>query len=273
MAIQAILDKIDDVDEKYRDLYTEKDGKFELTGVVGFKTQADVDRVKEALRKEKTDHGAHKEKWRLFADKEPGDILTLLDRIPELEAAASGNEIDADKMEELLGKRLATKLAPIERDRVDLQHKLDESLTTIDAYEKENVRRSIHDGARKGIVEMKTLDTASEDILMLAERVFEVSEDGKILTKDNSGCTPGIEPKAWLLEMQASRPHWWGESTGGGGSGNNGKGGGFANNPWTKDHWNMTEQGKALIANRSQAEQMAKSAGSSIGAIKPTESK
>ena len=44
MALQIIVETLDDVDEKYHDLYTEKDGKFHLTGVDGMKTQADIDR-------------------------------------------------------------------------------------------------------------------------------------------------------------------------------------------------------------------------------------
>ena len=43
MALQATHDKLDDIPEAYRDLYTERDGKYELTGIAGIKTAADVE--------------------------------------------------------------------------------------------------------------------------------------------------------------------------------------------------------------------------------------
>ena len=73
----------------------------------------------------------------------------------------------------------------------------------------------------------------------------------------------------WLSDLQTKKPHWWGETVGGGAAGSNS---GFSgiNNPWTADNWNMTEQGKLYAKNPAKAEQMAKAAGSSVGASKPT---
>ena len=64
----------------------------------------------------------------------------------------------------------------------------------------------------------------------------EIQDKGLIaprITRDNVGVTPGIDPAVWLSEIQAKRPHWWGEMVGTG------------------------------------AEQMAKSAGTFIGGGKP----
>jgi hypothetical protein len=74
----------------------------------------------------------------------------------------------------------------------------------------------------------------------------------------------------WLTEMQAKRPHWWGTTSGGGSRGNNGSGGPpSGNNPFSREHWNMTEQGKLIRTNRVRAEQLAKSAGTKIGGGMP----
>ena len=49
--LKTIYDNEADIPEGFAALYTEKNGKWELTGVQGVKTQLDVDRVQEALRK------------------------------------------------------------------------------------------------------------------------------------------------------------------------------------------------------------------------------
>ena len=88
------------------------------------------------------------------------------------------------------------------------------------------------------------------------------------MTKENVGCTPGISPEVWLNEMQSKRPHWWGPS-GGGGAGGSGGQRQFTNNPWTNENWNLTEQGKILMENASRADQLAKSAGTTVGGKRP----
>jgi hypothetical protein len=107
-----------------------------------------------------------------------------------------------------------------------------------------------------------------DDVLMLGERVFEVTDDGAVVTRDGVGVTPGIAADIWLSEMQDKRPHWWPASTGGGangGSGNNN----FAKNPFSREHWNLTEQGQAIRTDRAKADRMAQAAGTKIGAGLP----
>ncbi|QFR59625.1 hypothetical protein P6F33_gp24 [Pseudomonas phage Quinobequin-P09] len=98
--------------------------------------------------------------------------------------------------------------------------------------------------------------------------MLEVNEEGKVVTRDGVGVTPGIDATVWLTEMQSKKTHWWGPSQGGGAGGNRSGSGGGAN-PWSADGWNMTEQGRILKENRSRAEQMAKSAGTTIGGPRP----
>ena len=105
---------------------------------------------------------------------------------------------------------------------------------------------------------------------MLGERVFEVREDdGAVVTRDNVGVTPGIKATDWLAEIQPTRAHWWAQSSGGGAGGGGGNGGSFGKNPWSKDNWSLTEQGKvATEKGMETAERMAKAVGSTIGATK-----
>lgn len=266
MALKAILDSVDDLPEDVKKEYVERNGKFELQ-VEGMKTQADVDRLQSALNKERNDHKQAKERISLLGDRKIEDVIAQLDRIPELEAAAGG-KIDDEKINQIVETRIKGKLAPVERERDTLKAKVGELEGTVKEFSTKERTRMIHDAVRKAGGAAKVLPEALEDALLLAERVFDLDESGRVVTKDNVGVTPGIEPGVWFTDLQKSRPHWWGPSAGGGAGGNrSGLGGG--NNPWSAEHWNMTEQGKILSADRSKAEQLAKSAGTSIGGPKP----
>ena len=45
MGLKAVVDGLNDIEEPFRPLYQERNGKFELNGVEGMRTQADVDRL------------------------------------------------------------------------------------------------------------------------------------------------------------------------------------------------------------------------------------
>ena len=272
MALKFTLDTLEGVDDKYHDLYTENDGKFVFSGVEGVKSQEDVNRLTSALTKERNDHKSVKDRLGLLGDRKIEDVLAQLDRIPELEAAAEG-KLDDDKLNNIVESRIKTKLSPIERERDQLKARVTELETVNGELTQREITRGLHDIIRKEGGTQKVLPEAMEDALMLAERVFERTEDGQYVVKDNVGFTPGLEAGAWLTDLQSKRPHWWGPSSGGGAGGQRGGGGSGGPNPWSAEGWNMTEQGKILKADRSRAEQLAKAAGTSIGGQKPAPKK
>lgn len=270
MAIKAIVDKIEDVEEPFRTLYTEKNGKFELTGVEGMKTQADIDRLTSALEKERKDHKASKGLWAPLGERKPEDVLALLDRIPELELAAAG-KIDDKKINEMVETRIGSKTGPLTRQIQTLTTQLGDAGKVIEGFQAKEKQRTIHDSIREAVGKATGfIGAALEDALMFGERMLDVNEDGKVVTKDSVGVTPGVDAFVWLTEMQNKKPHWWGATQGGGAGGNNGKGGSSSGpNPWAHDTWNMTEQGKLFRQNPERAAALAKSAGTSIGGSKP----
>lgn len=267
MGLKAIHDSVDEIPEEFRPLYTEKAGKYELTGIEGVKTVADVNRLQSALEKERNDHKGTKTKFAVFGDRNPEEVIQLLDRIPELEAAAAG-KLDETKLNELVEGRIKTKMAPLERELGTLKQGIAERDGVIDGFKGKDRTRTIHDEVRRAATSQKVLPEALEDALMLAERVFDLDESGRVIAKENVGCTPGVDPVVWFTELQSKRPHWWGPSQGGGAGGSRVPGQGGAN-PWAHETWNMTEQGKVLSENRTRAEQLAKSAGTSIGGARP----
>jgi hypothetical protein len=261
MALKVIHDKVDDIPEQYRDLYTEKDGKWVLTGIVGVKTDADVAAVQEALRKERNDHKTTKATLAKWGELDPDQVQEQLDTIPALTEAAKG-KLSQEQIDELVEKRIGAKLKPVEKRVTDAEKRAKELEDENTGLKAEKTRRVIHDAIRAEAVKTKMIDTAQDDALLLAERIFEVTEEGKVVAKDQVGVTPGISPDIWLTEMQDKRPHWWPASQGGGAGGGNGGGGNTANNPWSAANWNLTEQGKYIRAQgMEKATQMAKQAG------------
>lgn len=269
MELEAVVDDINTVPEQFRELYTERNGKHEITGIKGMKTQADVDRIQAGLVKERNDHKSTKERLAAFGELDPAKVQEELARLPELELAAKG-KIDDNKINEIVETRIKSRIAPIQRQLDQATTTLKERDTIIGQFQEKDRVRKISDEVRRAGVAGKVRDTAMDDALILAERVFEVTDDGKVVTKDNVGVTPGVDPAVWFQEMQTKRPHWWPESQGGGAGGSSGSGAGGTSNPWSKDGWNMTEQGKIQRQNPQRAAQLAKMAGTTVGGMRPT---
>lgn len=263
----------DEVPAAFKSLYVEKDGvhNLNLTRFKGVKTEADVNNISRALTNEKNNHKELRTKWgAFFGDKKPEDVQAMLDRYPELEQIAA-NKIDDKQLNELAEQRAKTRLAPLERNVQTLTSAVAERDNIIAGYKQAETRRTIHDEVRGFATKSKVVATAVEDVLMLAENVFEIAEDGKVITKDNiKGVPPGLSPEVWLQEMQKARPHWWPPSSGGGGSGGGGGGGfGGGDNPWSATGWNMTKQGQIMRESPDRAKQMATAAGTTIGGARP----
>lgn len=265
------LTDISDLPEATQALY-KKVGENYILQVEGAKTQADIDEIKGYLATERESHKTTKTKLKEYDDirglnLSPTELLEKLDRFDELEAAAEG-KLDEEKINEIAERRVKARIAPIERERDKFKNELLESQASNESYVLKDRTRSIHDVVREATTGAKIVPTAVEDVLMLAERLFEVGEDGNVVSKDNVGITPGIEPTVWLSEIAEKRPHWFAPNQGGGASGQKG-GAGFSNNPFSTDSWNMTEQGKLVRENPERADQMAKSAGTTIGGGRP----
>lgn len=266
MILEPTYDTLDEIPAEFQPLYTEKAGKYEFTGVKGIKTQADVNALSTSLVKEREAHKATKTAYAPLAGRDINEVVTLLDRIPELEAAAAG-KLDEKAIEQVVNTRVQAKIAPLEREKNLLTTQLNESKQTIDQLQGKDRTRSIHDTIRAAATKAGLLPDAVEDALILGERVLERDESGAVVVKADAGFTQGVDATVWLTELRGKRPHWWGPSEGGGSTGSNGKTGGT--NPWTDANWNMTEQGNIYKADPKRAEQLAKSAGTSIGGARP----
>lgn len=283
--LKTIYDTIDEIptDVAVADLYVERNGKMELIGVEGVRTQADVDRVQEALKKERGDHRVSKEQLLRFADIDPDAVHEKLDQFDsmkaQVEAFTKDGKIDETKLEPVIQSRVKAALGPVERQAAQAARALEEqkkltadALAVGDGLKATIKRSSVESAIRSEAVKLKLIPTAIDDAIMAGLDVLDVADDGAIVTKEKPGVVPGIGAGDWLKDMQDKRPHWWPQSQGGG-AGQGGRGGlvSRADNPWTKEGWNLTKQGQLTKANEAKAAELAKSVGSFIGATHPAE--
>lgn len=252
---------LDEVPETFRSLYSEQDGKAVLSKVVGLKTQDDINRLTGALDKERNDHKQVRALLSKFGERSVDDVLTELDSIPALKAAANG----AENLDEQIAGRLQQETAPLKRQLTNYETELETLRGQVGEYQTREVHRDINDTVGKFALSSKVLPEAVEDVQFMARSIFEKNDQGQVVAKSGiPNVTPGISPEVWLVELQQSKPYYWPQSNlPNMGKGGNGQAG---TNPWSKNSWNLTEQGRILRENRAKADQLAAQAGTKVGA-------
>ena len=272
MALEYNYKEEADIPEAHKDLYTETDGIWNLTGVNGLKTPQDVANVQEALRKEREDHGKVKKDlkdWTALGKLD--DVHVMIDEHPVLKAAAEGTGDLEEKISKQVETRLAAVKAPLDRQIEKLTEVNGELTLTNTGLQGKITLGEKNEILTKAASQAKVLPTAISDILVIAGSQMEFV-DGKLVTGENGPVAAGLDPVAYMSEMTTQKPHWF-PPTAGGGAGGGGPGGGFANNPFSDEHWNMTEQGTVFKADKARATKMAEAAGTTIGGKRPVSKK
>lgn len=267
MNLKYEYEAIGDVPKGFEELYTERDGKAVLTGVEGLKTPKDVDTLQEALRKERTDHKGLKEKFKVWGDLDPDEVLTKLDEYPTLKELADNQGDVEGKVNSLLEKKIAQVKAPLERELGLLKTQSAELQAERDLLATSISRKELTDQIKTAAINAGVAPTAVDDVVIIASNHFEL-QDGKAVIKENAPLTQGLGTQDYFAEMQNHKPHWWPASKGGGANGSGGSPGG-GDNPFSKDGWNMTRQGQLYKENPQRAERLAEAAGTKIGGTRP----
>jgi hypothetical protein len=208
MALKYRIAALADVDEKYRDLYTARDGAFFLDaeGATG-KDKLDEFRNNNIELKRQLDELAAR-----FTGIDPDEAKRLL---TEAQKVKDKKLIDSGKMEEVLAERTAAMKAEHEKQVKALSDQLG---TTTSQLEKLLVDNSIQTFASKAGVR----ETAMEDVLLRGRNLYKVKEgkavpiapDGKIIY-GKDGVTPQ-SMEEWLSGLTTVAPHLFKESKGGG---------------------------------------------------------
>jgi copper chaperone CopZ len=214
--LKLTYDSKDQVPEKYLDLYTEKDGKYVLNQIEGMKTQADVDNVKTALQKERDLKKTAEAALAAYDGIEAEGLRASLDELAKLRT--TDGKVDDTKIESIVAERLKLDKAKHERDLEALTGKLTTVTSERDNLVSDKNNSSIEAKLREAATG-KVSESAMNDVLF-RKSLFEVSEDGNVVTKDGVGVTPGQEPSAWLEDSLKSNTHWQKTSSGAGAKGN-----------------------------------------------------
>jgi hypothetical protein len=194
------------------------------------------------------------------------DLGDLTPEITELKEKAEKLEQDLEKARK---NKDADAEARIKAVQDGLQKKLDEAAKTADTY-KARLETVLIDGeVAKVAAEIGAHPTAIDDIAVRVRPRFKVGEDNKPYAIDATGNKVYGEDGQPLgiagavRQLTKAAPHLFKPSSGGGAS-NSSAGGGrntTGSNPWKKESWNVTEQMKALKADKSEASRLAAEAG------------
>jgi len=223
--IELSYDSKDAIPAEYASLYTEKDGKFALTGVTGMKTQADVDNVQKALKSERALKKELESKIGAYDGIGSDGLRASLDELARLRT--TGGKVDDSKIEDIVAERLKLDKEKHQRDLEGIQGKYD----TLEAKNNDLVN-----GINKGKIESGLREAAGGLVnegamsdVVYRSSMFEVSEDGAVVTREGAGVTPGLEPKQWLEKELETKPHWQKTSKGAGANGSKSVAGSSAN--------------------------------------------
>lgn len=271
--LDAELTALDGVDKAYHPLYTQRDGKWLLTGVKGY-TPEDRTTITKTLKTERDNASAAAnalKPWKtLFGDKKAEDIQADLDKIEEYKLAAKG-KLDEKDLEERVNARLASAKAPLERKVNEATEGLLKAQARVLAYEKAEERAAIRAEIQKHALASSALPESYADgggllAVLEGQLTIEVEVDketgarklGKVVTKD------GADVPALLKTIQTTQGYFWAPSRGTGTRSplGNGTGGG---NPWKKDSFNRTEQMRLLKENPALAQQYQAAASNGAG--------
>lgn len=276
--LKAIYQSQDEIPVEFQSLYSRREGDenapWELSEVEGVKTQLDVNRVLEALRKERTDHGQAQSRYTELAgllgdDASPETLQRILDERAELQArieAGEGNSGPTDEqIQELVQRKLVVETRPLQRELEALRGENETLKTENVAYKKDEVRRTITSAvldATQGDKGIKLNQGADEFVVDRALKVLEIDERGEVVTRDGVGITPGLPPREWLAEMRDSGryPILFPGHTSAGARSSDARAE-TGNNPFKKETRNVTEIGRLVQADPVRAKRLAQAAG------------
>jgi hypothetical protein len=208
MKLKYKIAKLEDVEEKYRDLYEAKDGAFVLSaeGAVGSDKLAEF-RDNNVELKRQLEELAEK-----FKDIDPAKARELL---AESKKITDKKMIESGKVEELLTERTAALRADLEGKNKNLTTLLEKATTQLE-------RLVVDNAIQSEAVKLGVRETAVDDVLLRGRQLFKV-KDGVAVPLDPNGKViygkDGVNPQSipeWLSGLSTTATHLFKESKGGG---------------------------------------------------------
>jgi len=270
MALYAVLDSLDDVQEAAHAFYEEKDGKFILS-VEGVDDHPAVANLKSALERQKADRkkaaderDALRAKYGDIPEDFSADEWARLKALDEAGADDEGNKDVRQRVEEATARLKARYEAQTAADRKKWEAQIQELTDRNAALDSQIRRRLVDDGLTRalteaGVVKAPFLKAAKA---LLAPDVEVIDEEGNY--------TARMKPDLGGDDLAKFVQNWVQTDDGKGfvepargadALGSRNSRGGDANNPFAKGSWNKTEQGRVYTTDKVRAERFARSAG------------
>ncbi|MFN7092778.1 MAG: hypothetical protein ACK4P4_19770 [Allorhizobium sp.] len=257
MALKAIIDSLDSVEEQYRSLYEEKDSKF-VPVVEGIETHPGAAALKSAL------------------DRVRGEKGTLSEKLTTAESRLEGlpEDFDADAYETLRtqaeGKEPPKVDERHERQKTELEKKhgiekakLERRNAKLDATLRKTL---IDDGLTKALIDAgvsKEFLPAAKALLKERGAIKLVEEDDEFHVFADDGVDERTPLKKFVADWSADEgKHFVAKATGGDAKGGDGRT--FTDTPWDSSNGkrpNLTKQQQLIQKNSAKARQMAQTAG------------
>lgn len=252
MTLKTVYETRDEIPEGLREHFVERDGKFRFNAD-DYETKQEISALRSALQKERENVRELKDQQKTLPedfDAAKWDAVKHLD--PEKIGSDEQSKAQIESLQNQV-ERLKTQVQTEKKTREDLEN----------TYKTTTVRGSVKDSLlRAGITDEIYLDAAMER-LMRKHRVQAQNDEGEFKVTAGDLDQP-LEDyvREWSRSDEGRRFVTPKKNSGGGdppkgsGSGDPGE-----KNPFSKDHFNLTEQAKLLRVDRAKAEKLAAEAG------------
>ncbi len=210
MALKREVQKLDEVDEKYRELYVEKDGKFYLDA----EDAADLRSALEKERKAKRDaEKAAKELKDKYGDLDADAAREALKLKQDLEEKKLR---DAGEFDKALEQRVTAMRTEHEKERQKLEQEL--------AAKNSRLSELLIDNALSAAAMSKdagVLPRAIPTVIKLAKDAWKLDKDGKPVAMNGDQPIYGkdgnpISMEEWISNLKTDHDYLFGQATGGG---------------------------------------------------------
>src|SRR5690554_8172390 len=186
------------------------------------------------------------------------------ERARKLEQMLAENEeaklIADGKIDELVNKRLSREQATWQSQLEAKDAEAQKLQKQIEALQGATIASGIASAAAKAGL----APTAIEDAQLIAKHSGWAVEDGQPVLRNGEEVVRGkdgpITFDEWLESQRETRPHWFPSPKGAGSLGNK-SGGQLSDNPWKKESFNLSQQGRLIKENPALAAQMKAEAG------------
>jgi hypothetical protein len=279
MAIKAVLsaDDYNEIEEEARDLYKEVDGRYVLE-LDGLDEHPNVTALRNGHKRSKQERDEAKRaaadlkrKFGALADVDDLDFSDIMDvdpdRLSEIgkylrgegelpKQDAKGNAVDIDKIKDTARKPLLRDLEQAQTRASELQSRLERTVAINELS-----------SAMAGVKVLPQYQKAVMAMLLGRVKVQQDDAGNDVGIIDGEYGEQPVEKfmREWA-QTDEGKAFIEAAGNSGGGAHGGGSGSGKVNNPWSREHWNMTEQARIFREDPERARKMAAAHGKKVGA-------